>query len=456
MMAPADRLPRLLPENVALPSGPQQEGEEEQEDIVQLVNPFNMRLNTLNCFPSSAMTNRTNSRTHLMALHRAKIGSITSAAKTLDLLRQNLQNSISQEIDAVLQKYLDKYFSPCFANIKKNNGDDAVSEDHIQTVCRQVLEEAKKLYSSPTRSSTPVADVSDTESITGFRMQRLINKNIPGYLKRGAGHVSDTDSDASQPVNRYKRKGKFPFNSSGRSTPSKMSKSVEVVKREAPTWDSERLTPDTLFVMGAKANKSLGLGATRGRVYIKHPELFKYSGDADDKVWLCEQKLMPATGGKAYLLIEQDIRDLAETNEYRSQPGLMLDILRGFTIPERMLVKIKLYMEAMRTDSDSVTKVPSSSRLPFEKFLAKMEPSEAGEEDEMSSEAGRGTPSKMEARSSGATSPGDNLSSESHNPSPLGPFADLDTACHVSSALLSSGSLMLDDHGPMTGPFDIS
>ena len=33
------------------------------------------------------------------------------------------------------------YFNPAIANIRKNNGENSVSDEHIQTVCRQILEE---------------------------------------------------------------------------------------------------------------------------------------------------------------------------------------------------------------------------------------------------------------------------------------------------------------------------
>lgn len=57
-------------------------------------------------------------------------------------------------------------------------------------------------------------------------------------------------------------------------------------KREGPKWDPERITQKSLFIMGAKANKVLGYGQTRGRLYVRHPELLRYSGDQEDKEWL--------------------------------------------------------------------------------------------------------------------------------------------------------------------------
>ena len=54
-----------------------------------------------------------------------------------------------------------------------------------------------------------------------------------------------------------------------------MSKSGRPVRRDGPKWDPGRLTEETLFILGSRANKALGYGQTRGRLYIKHPELFK-------------------------------------------------------------------------------------------------------------------------------------------------------------------------------------
>lgn len=61
----------------------------------------------------------------------------------------------------------------------------------------------------------------------------------------------------------------------------------------------------------------MGFGQTRGRLYTKHPDLLKYSGDTEDKEWLSRHNLMPPTGGIAYLLLLEDVKELAESDEYR-------------------------------------------------------------------------------------------------------------------------------------------
>ncbi|KAK7487797.1 hypothetical protein BaRGS_00020938, partial [Batillaria attramentaria] len=341
------------------------------------VNPFNMRLQNLNNFPSINTTYRSAYRSHSVALQRAKACSITSAAKSLDLLRQNIQKSINKELDQVVQKYIEKFFQPAASNIRLNNGANSVSEEHINAVCRQIFEEAKRMYTTEIRRSvTPVGEIPDNVSESGS-INGTGRRVSPNPLKRSK--VSDSDSekgsDGGFPKKVVKRKGRPPLHASGRSTPLKPIKSGDQVRREGPKWDPERIKPDSLFVMGARANKALGLGNTRGRLYIRHPDVFKYSGDQDDKVWLHEQKLMPATGGKAYMLLVEDIVDLSKTEEYRDSPTLMMHECLGFQVPEWMIVKIKEQMRSMRSDAKrSRSHSPVAGRpeppktLPFSTF----------------------------------------------------------------------------------------
>lgn len=125
------------------------------------------------------------------------------------------------------------------------------------------------------------------------------------------------------------------------------------LKKEGYKWNPDRINSNTLFIMGAKANKALGFGQTRGRLYVRHPELVRYSGDQEDKEWLAQHSLMPPSGGKAYLMILEDIQDLTVTDDYKSSPNLQLAELKGFEVPPFMLHKIRLYMENSRTDSSS-------------------------------------------------------------------------------------------------------
>ncbi|KAK3084598.1 hypothetical protein FSP39_016083, partial [Pinctada imbricata] len=311
--------------------------------------PFNKRLLNIANLPTGSLYKSTY-RSHTFAVNRAKVGVITSTAKSLDILRANVQKCINKEIDQIIQQYLEKFFKPGIENIKINNGEGAVSEEHVQAVCRQILEEAKKMYSTDPGMSTPSRDIPDNVSETGSTGSRRVGR------KR---RPSDTDSDkGSYAASRNKLPLLF-----RRSTPSKTIKSGEMVKREGPKWDTDRLKSETRFVMGARANKALGLGATRGRIYIKHPDVFKYSGDQDDKTWLYENHHMPATGGKAYMLLLEDIQDLAKEEEYRDNPNVFTQHLSGFAIPDWMMAKVKIQMTALRTD---LGRVKSRSTTPVD------------------------------------------------------------------------------------------
>ncbi|XP_054641753.1 deoxynucleotidyltransferase terminal-interacting protein 1 isoform X2 [Dunckerocampus dactyliophorus] len=126
----------------------------------------------------------------------------------------------------------------------------------------------------------------------------------------------------------------------------------EAIKREGPKWDPSRLSDSSTFVLGSRANKALGMGGTRGRIYIKHADLFKYAADTKDKQWLAERHHMRATGGKmAYLLIEEDIQDLSRSDEYKDCPDIKMDEMKPFTVPQWMVEKMQRAMEAQR-DAD--------------------------------------------------------------------------------------------------------
>ncbi|XP_076346136.1 deoxynucleotidyltransferase terminal-interacting protein 1 [Tachypleus tridentatus] len=421
------------------------------DTFVKRENVFNMRpYNLANFQANSGTTYRTSYRSQTVAINRAKLGCTFSPAKSLDLLRQNIQKSINREIDEILQKYLEKFFRPGIENIKINNGENSVSEQHVQHVCRQILEEAKKMYHwIHSRGNSPAAEFSDSENHNprDAKMCRASQRS-PFARKR---KESDTDSEASLPIPKpKKKKGRPPIHfqggQSGRSTPVKM-KAGDTVKREGPKWDPIRLTPDSKFIMGAKANKALGFGATRGKLYIKHAELFKYSGDQEDKQWLHENNLMPATGGKAYMMILDDIWELAESEEYRNNPGVMVNQLVGFTVPEYIIQKMKIYMQNMRTDIQGKKRARPVALLDNSSDRSSQK-SEAGTDDKTQEEGSRTVSPADELDLLGAEMP-------STNPSPFslgGGFEAISPAQEVSP---SPSELSTSMEPPLTAPFDI-
>ncbi|MBN3325182.1 TDIF1 protein, partial [Atractosteus spatula] len=250
--------------------------------------------------------------------------SYTDPVISMDLLRAVLQPSFNEDILAVFNKYM-KFFQKAASNVKENMGDEVQPEVLIREACRNCLEQAKQLFSD------------------GEKPPQRPAVDLPAS-KRGR-QVDDESSQRGSPVPK-KRKGRppgpvIPYDrpvSTGAMSKTKVS---EPIRREGPKrasvctvcmisgenlflmffsrpqWDPARLNENSTFVLGSRANKALGMGGTRGRIYIKHADLFKYAADPQDKHWLADRQHMRATGGKmAYLLIEQDVQDLAQSEDY--------------------------------------------------------------------------------------------------------------------------------------------
>uniref|UniRef100_A0A8C5UZR5 Deoxynucleotidyltransferase terminal-interacting protein 1 n=1 Tax=Microcebus murinus TaxID=30608 RepID=A0A8C5UZR5_MICMU len=248
--------------------------------------------------------------------------SFTDPAISMDLLRAVLQPSINEEIQTVFNKYM-KFFQKAALNVRDNVGEEVDAEQLIQEACRSCLEQAKLLFSD------------------GEKVIPRLTHELPG-IKRGR-QAEEECAHRGSPVPK-KRKGRPPGHILAND------------RAGAGMWDPARLNESTTFVLGSRANKALGMGGTRGRIYIKHPHLFKYAADPQDKHWLAEQHHMRATGGKmAYLLIEEDIRDLAASDDYRGCLDLKLEELKSFVLPSWMVEKMRKYMETLRTENEHRT-----------------------------------------------------------------------------------------------------
>uniref|UniRef100_H3CBE2 Deoxynucleotidyltransferase terminal-interacting protein 1 n=1 Tax=Tetraodon nigroviridis TaxID=99883 RepID=H3CBE2_TETNG len=253
--------------------------------------------------------------------------SYTDPQVSMDLLRAVLQPSFNDDIMAVFQKY-HQFFEKAAENVKENVGEDVQTDQLIKEACRNVLEHAKQLF--------PDGEVKRMGSDLMKRMR-----------------PADEDYGQSGSPAIKKRRARPGAGAASSDRPHGLSTQVKVkaepIKREGPKWDPSRLTDRSTFVLGSRANKALGMGGTRGRIYIKHADLFKYAADAKDKQWLAERHHMRATGGKmAYLLIEEDIQDLSRSDEYKDCPDLRMDELKPFSVPPWMLEKMQRAMEAQR------------------------------------------------------------------------------------------------------------
>ncbi|KAJ0002347.1 hypothetical protein NQD34_007496 [Periophthalmus magnuspinnatus] len=240
--------------------------------------------------------------------------SYTDPQISMELLRAVLQPSLNQEILQVFSKY-HQLVERAAENVKENVGDEVQTDQLIRETCRSALEHAKLLFPE-TEVKRPLPELSHKVLTTAVLLHPAV---LWAVLQYSSIHTVLVKLKA------------------------------EPVKREGPKWNPNRLNDSSTFVLGSRANKALGMGGTRGRIYIKHADLFKYAADAKDKQWLAERHHMRATGGKmAYLLIEEDIQDLAQSDEYKDCPEVRMDEMKPFSVPLWMVEKMQRAMEAQR------------------------------------------------------------------------------------------------------------
>lgn len=70
----------------------------------------------------------------------------------MSTLRQLLQSSINEEIDKVMQKYIETYLQPATEALEQNQEIGIIDKNgmppkqYIKIICREILDEAKKMY----------------------------------------------------------------------------------------------------------------------------------------------------------------------------------------------------------------------------------------------------------------------------------------------------------------------
>lgn len=267
------------------------------EPVKLAPNPFNM---TARNFPK---------RRHLLKntsgfLNRTR-GNNSSPSKALEQVRAALQPSLNTEIERVLHSYQEMFRMAAY-----NVGDnlkEPVTEVHISHILRRSLEEAKNLF-----------------KVEGEADPKSPDKKEKMWTPARSVIIKKKKSKREEKLLEKPTKDDFDY----------------------PKWEESRLSDDCQFILGVKANKILGYASARGRLYIRHPQLFKYMGDQDDKQWLYENGHMPMTGGKAFLMLAEDIRSLAVNHpDYKDNLGIKGEDVKGFVVPEFVLKKMKLAMK---------------------------------------------------------------------------------------------------------------
>ncbi|XP_065062987.1 deoxynucleotidyltransferase terminal-interacting protein 1-like isoform X2 [Rhopilema esculentum] len=276
-------------------------------------NPFNM---TAKNFPKRRPLGKT-----AIFMNRTRTSTGSNPAKALELVRSALQPSLNADIERVLQSYQEMFRMAAY-NISDNTK-EPLTEDHVKYILRRALDEAKTLFQSDNKE-----EEKDDEP-------QMAEKKRPMPIKPVIIKKKKMRREDHRPRDDY----------------------------VYPAWDEARLIDGTEFIMGVKANKILGFASARGRLYTRHPDLFKYMADQDDKQWLYDNGHMPITGGKAFVMIADDIRTLATTHQdYKDNIGIKAEDVKGFVLPPFLFQKMKAAISRAALLRD-VNKRPTGSSL---------------------------------------------------------------------------------------------
>ncbi|XP_078485955.1 deoxynucleotidyltransferase terminal-interacting protein 1-like [Ciona intestinalis] len=278
-----------------------------------------------------------------------------NVTSSMDLLLKVLQPAINSDVMEMFHKYIEVFREGAENAAENMNLEPFKSVNRVVDVdalvsraCMNALENAKKIFrnknskpSKPTMDNWPpnLPPTIPSHVLPGKR--RVASPDWTKRLKVGSSEASQRRSLSPIPKKRPRTNTPTaPMRSYG--SPHRNTK--EAIKRKVESWDPSRLNINAKFVMGTKANRALGLGATRGRIYMKHPDLFKYVGDHEDKKWMVKNNCMAATGGKnTFILLADDVMNLYDT-EYKDSPGTMPEELQFFGLPEFVLQKMRSAM----------------------------------------------------------------------------------------------------------------
>ncbi|CAB3241994.1 unnamed protein product [Arctia plantaginis] len=263
-------------------------------------------------------------------------------------------------IDLIMMyTHKDKFFVPAVNNIRLNLGDESVSEDQVRAVCRAMLDATRLLYTTPPKPAPSPLENSDSESNNSADSKFVKQPTLQSPSQKR----KDADNDVDMNIKRKKIKQEDTTDSASSSPlPSP-------AIRDPEKWNPARLSQETLFIMGSHAHKVLGLGNSRGRLYTRHAGLPRYPADTADKEWIASHNLVNAVGGKTYIMVLEDIEELANSEAYRHSSLPMLGELTGFKVPMFMLRKIKSYVlkRALSGDLNNVdSPQPTINNVPEE------------------------------------------------------------------------------------------
>ncbi len=217
------------------------------------------RRQTLESLDRNAVHQSLSTPSSRVAIARCRTATLDDPSQAMEVLRTLLQPAINAEIRRTMRHFVRDFFRPAADNARRNTtfvngGVGSDSNRLVEEVCLRAMD-AAKLSFSVANLFGPVAGgaVNGSAKMSGSKRKSSPTK-CAGAAKRSkcAEEVVRQNNDLIL-----------------------VTKSGKPVRRNGPKWEPKRLSSDTRFILGSKANKALGFGQTRGRLYMKHPELFK-------------------------------------------------------------------------------------------------------------------------------------------------------------------------------------
>ena len=294
-------------------------------------NKMNMRLRILSSCLEEAEKTADVSKVNMLkdSVLRNKCGLPTDAAKSLDLMRQIFQSELTRDLKQVLDRHIRVSFAPAFEHLKSNG--HAVTDELVKELYRNILEAAKAPY-LPSDNQIPefvfdlissrdgaVSDIESEASVVSTSLPSSSTQNAQVRpRKRGRPRKVEADS--------------------GRSGTPLMRSTENISEVEALKWDPNRISSVTRFILGSKVYRLLAT-PPRGNLYAKYPRVFRYVCDENDRAWLMEKHLTTRQSGKIFLMMLDDVIELALIENYY---GSVNDFQKSsFTVPERLIMKVK-------------------------------------------------------------------------------------------------------------------
>jgi deoxynucleotidyltransferase terminal-interacting protein 1 len=237
--------------------------------------------------------------------------------QALHMMRLILQPSFNKELFALVSDYLEIFYQAA-GNITNNGSHDRIDEGKVQELVTGMLSEAcRALHGEHQEPKLPkMYLVSDTDGHTPMSRQKLIR-----------------DKESRPPPQRQSRKPAGERSTSGRQIP------------DTSNWNPDQITESSKFVLGVRANEAYGYSGYRGKIYYVHPNLFRYNTDNEDRKYLLEHRKLTLQGGRAFLVLYDQIVQIMQTNTYYSDNETVVQEVKmledqAFTLPRFILRKV--------------------------------------------------------------------------------------------------------------------